>query len=99
MAISITIQNYLEDLGINYSPLAHDHTATSSMTAETSHDILPGIDTVIALGFAKARTFFVGRGMAIDAAFLQDRLNVLGKIRGCDGGAGNAKGKKNGRYY
>ena len=35
MAISITIQNYLEDLGINYSPLAHDHTATSSMTAET----------------------------------------------------------------
>ncbi len=40
MAISITIQNYLEDLGINYFPLAHDHTHTSSMTADTSH--VPG---------------------------------------------------------
>jgi Ala-tRNA(Pro) deacylase len=37
MAISITIQNYLKDLGINYFPLAHDHTETSSTTAEASH--------------------------------------------------------------
>lgn len=37
MAISITIQNYLEGLGVNYFPLAHDHTVTSSMTAEASH--------------------------------------------------------------
>ncbi len=37
MAISKTIQKYLENLGIDYFPLAHDHTATSSMTAEASH--------------------------------------------------------------
>jgi Ala-tRNA(Pro) deacylase len=40
MAISISIQNYLEKLGIVYVPLPHDHTETSSMTAETSH--VPG---------------------------------------------------------
>ena len=40
MAISITVQNYLKDLGVDYVPLAHDHTETSSMTAETSH--VPG---------------------------------------------------------
>ena len=40
MAISITIQNYLEDRGIIYVPLAHSHTETSSMTAEASH--IPG---------------------------------------------------------
>jgi len=40
MAISITVQNYLDDLGVDYAPLAHDHTETSSMTAETSH--VPG---------------------------------------------------------
>ena len=40
MTISITIQNYLEDLGIGYALLAHDHTETSSMTAEASH--VPG---------------------------------------------------------
>ncbi len=37
MAISISIQNYLKDQSINYVPLAHEHTETSSMTAETSH--------------------------------------------------------------
>ncbi len=40
MAISITIQNYLENLGIDYVPLPHDHTVTSSLTAEASH--IPG---------------------------------------------------------
>ena len=37
MAISMTIQNYLEDMDIDYSPLTHQHTETSSMTAEASH--------------------------------------------------------------
>lgn len=37
MAISITVQNYLKDLGIRYYSLAHDHTETSSLTAEASH--------------------------------------------------------------
>lgn len=40
MAISITIQNYLKDLGVDYVTLAHDHTETSLKTAETSH--VPG---------------------------------------------------------
>jgi Ala-tRNA(Pro) deacylase len=37
MAVSIRIQNYLKNLGINYALLVHDHTETSSMKAETSH--------------------------------------------------------------
>lgn len=40
MAISITIQNYMEDQGVNYVTVTHDHTETSSMTAESSH--VPG---------------------------------------------------------
>ena len=40
MAISMTVQNYLEDLGVDYGPLAHEHTETSTMTAEASH--VPG---------------------------------------------------------
>lgn len=47
MAISITIQNYLEDLGVNYVPLAHNHTETSSMTAEASR--IPGSHLVKAV--------------------------------------------------
>ncbi len=37
MAVSITIQNYLDTMGIGYSTLTHDHTETSSMTAEAAH--------------------------------------------------------------
>ena len=37
MAVSITIQNYLKDLNIRYVPLEHEHTDTSSMTAEVAH--------------------------------------------------------------
>ncbi len=40
MAVSITIQNYLNALNVKYVQLEHDHTSTSSMTAEVSH--VPG---------------------------------------------------------
>lgn len=47
MAIAITIQNYLKDLGIDYAPLPHAHTETASTTAEASH--VPGARLVKAV--------------------------------------------------
>lgn len=36
MAVSITIQNYLDKLGVNYTLLTHDHTESSIKTAAAS---------------------------------------------------------------
>lgn len=76
MAIAITIQNYLKDLSINYVPLAHDHTETSSMTAETSR--IPGSRLV------KAVILNDGEGymMALLPASHHLRLNELQDLLG-----------------
>ena len=40
MAVAITLQQYLEDRGVDYEVLTHAHTTSSSRTAQQSH--IPG---------------------------------------------------------
>ena len=40
MAVAITVQQYLEDRGVDYEVLTHAHTTSSSRTAQQSH--VPG---------------------------------------------------------
>lgn len=37
MAVAITVQQYLEDRGVDYDVLTHAHTISSSRTAQKSH--------------------------------------------------------------
>ena len=76
MAISMTIQNYLNDLGVDYVPLAHDHTETSSMTAETSH--VPGSRLVKAVVIKDDDSYM----MALLPASHHLRLNALQDLLG-----------------
>lgn len=76
MAISITIQNYLDDRGINYVPLAHDHTETSSTTAETSR--VPGSRLVKAVIINDGEHYM----MALLPASHHLRLNELQDLLG-----------------
>ncbi len=76
MAISITIENYLKDLGVNYSPLTHDHTVTSSTTAEASH--VPGSRLVKAVIIKDEDCYM----MALLPASHHLRLNELQHLLG-----------------
>ena len=40
MAVAITLQQYLEDQGVEYEVLVHSHTVSASRTAQKSH--IPG---------------------------------------------------------
>lgn len=78
MAIAITIQNYLQDLGVKYAPLPHEHAETASMTAELSH--VPGTRLVKAVIVKEAG----GYNMALLPASYHLRLNELQEVMGRD---------------
>jgi len=77
MTISTTIQTYLDDLGIDYALLLHDHTETSSMTAETSR--VPGSRLVKAVIISDGERYMMAALPASHHLRLNELQDLLGR--------------------
>ncbi|MEH6631278.1 MAG: YbaK/EbsC family protein [Halopseudomonas aestusnigri] len=77
MAVSITIQNYLKDLNVRYVPLEHEHTETSSMTAEVSH--VPGSRLVKAVVIKDQTKYMMALLPASHHLRLKELTELLGR--------------------
>lgn len=74
MAIALTLQQYLDDQGIDYDVLTHRRTATASEGAEASH--VPGDKVAKAVVLNREGGFVV----AVVPASCQVRLDEVGKL-------------------
>jgi len=74
MAIALTLQQYLDDQGIDYDILTHRRTATSSEGAQASH--VPGDKVAKAVVLSREGGFVV----AVIPASCQVRLDEVGKL-------------------
>ncbi len=75
MTISNSIHNYLNRLGIDYTLLPHDHTETSSMTAEVSN--VPGSRVVKAVVVGDGERYMMALLPASHHLRLDELQNVL----------------------
>jgi Ala-tRNA(Pro) deacylase len=73
MAVAITLQQYLEDQGVEYEVLVHSHTVSASRTAQKSH--VPGDQVAKAVVLKSDEGFLV-------AVLPASRHVDLGQLRG-----------------